>query len=133
MKIFYLLCLIMSLAFAEDRVGVSFIGDEKAEKSKIEIKIFEDAAKEMGLNYRWLKIDDVDTKDCKYILNYIANRDDKTKFLSVNISLFVGDSLDSIELAMSIKTDDPEKVGKKMVIELVKLGMQNITLPQRLR
>lgn len=126
---FIALTIFSSTMYAQDLIGIHFIGNENDEKSKFEIRILETAAKNNNIAYRWIRDDEADFSDCKYFVNYIANYDAESKHLSITMSFYIGESLDSYESGLSIRTERPDDIGVKMVGELFRIGMANIHLP----
>ena len=87
----------------------------------------------MGLNSRWVEDTDVDTKDCKYVMNYIANYNQDDKFLNVVITLFVNEINESVEYSMSVKSDNPNVTGPKMIEALITMCIKNRSIIDTIR
>ena len=138
MKYTYILTLLFLFMAspALDKYEMFFVGDERTNEAKHKMKIFDDAVEGMGVQYKWNGPANslaVDTSDCNYHVNYICNFIEENKSVHVVLAFSEIDGTNTFEISFSKDTIKPEEDAKKIIVELMKIGIDKLSIIHRLR
>jgi hypothetical protein len=133
---YFILLLISTTLIAQDKYAIMFIGDDRTEVAKSERRYFDDAAKEFGLLYKWVLPSNpstADTSGCKFAVDFICNYDKERKSINVMFNYSEIDGDNRFEISLSKENADFETDGKRLILELLKIGTSNVQVLQRMR
>jgi hypothetical protein len=125
-----------STSIVDGKFYMFLVGDERTAESKKEMALFDEAVKDMGIQYKWVGPAEplaTDVSDCKYQVNYICNFNKEHKSVHVVLGFSENDGTDVFEVSYSKDTDNPITDSKKLIADLMKLGLENASIIQRLR